>query len=228
MKNMDSYPTRTLVLLKPDAVERGLVGEILKRFERKGLKIVKAEMVWADENLAKKHYVEHKNNGAYFQKMCNAITCGPVIAVILEGINSVQSARQLIGYSNPISDSQIGTIRADLAIEEAKNLVHGSDSVQAATREITLWFSKNDAKVGAKTTPLQALKDKAGEVNVKPAVTPKKVAVKPPVPAAPPISDGEIAQAKKDLLALILETKSPTAPPKTLLDMAVDADLVPA
>ena len=133
------YLTRTLILLKPDALERGLAGEILRRFERKGFRIVKAEMRYVSEDLAKKHYAEHQNNSPYYKKMCDAITCGPVIAMILEGSNAVTASRQLIGQSSP-HHSHVGTIRGDLATDTAYNLVHGSDCDEAAAKEIKLWF----------------------------------------------------------------------------------------
>lgn len=135
--------SRTLILIKPDAIERGLTGEIIKRFERKGFRIVKAEMKMVDEDFAGEHYAEHRHNTPYFDKMKEAITHGPVIAMILEGINAPENSRQLIGNANPHS-SAVGTIRGDLAYEEAFNLVHGSDSGHSAYREIALWFDKND------------------------------------------------------------------------------------
>lgn len=144
MPPMDSSVGRTLILIKPDAIERGLTGEIIKRFERKGFRIIKAEMKFADEELANQHYEEHRNNSPYFEKMKEAITTGPVIAMILEGPAVIEGSRQLIGSSSP-HHSPVGTIRGDLAYQEAFNLVHGSDSNGAAYREITLWFGEEDA-----------------------------------------------------------------------------------
>jgi nucleoside-diphosphate kinase len=135
--------SRTLILIKPDAIQRGLTGEIIKRFERKGFRIIRAEMRFIDEDFAGVHYEEHKHNTPYFAKMIEAITHGPVIAMILEGINAPENSRQLIGNANPHS-SAVGTIRGDLAYEEAFNLVHGSDSAHSAYREIALWFSDQD------------------------------------------------------------------------------------
>ena len=147
--------TRTFVLLKPDAIERGLTGEILRRFERKGLRTVLMEMKWIDDDLAKKHYAEHQGNSPYFKQMCNAITCGPVIAMVMEGPDAVSCARQLIGNGpNPMSHAAIGTIRADFAIKEPFNLVHGSDSDHAAHREIILWFGKKFVKAENVNTDL--------------------------------------------------------------------------
>lgn len=144
MPPMDNSVGRTLILIKPDAIERGLTGEIIKRFERKGFRIIKAEMRFADEKLAQSHYEEHKGNGPYYEKMIDAITHGPVIAMILEGPSVIEGSRQLIGSASP-HHSPVGTIRGDLAYQEAFNLVHGSDSNGAAYREITLWFSEEDA-----------------------------------------------------------------------------------
>lgn len=136
---------KTFVLIKPDAIERGLTGEILHRFERKGFRIIKAEMRYVTEDLAKKHYAEHQGNQSYFSKMIDAITCGPVIAMILEGPNAVVAARQLIGNADP-GHSHVGTIRGDLATEVAYNLVHGADSDQSVIREIGLWFGEEEIK----------------------------------------------------------------------------------
>lgn len=206
---MNEQPTRTFVLLKPDAIERGLVGEILKRFERKGFKIVKAEMRWADEDLAKKHYAEHQHNTGHYSKMVEAITRGPVMAIILEGVQAVAASRQLIGCSSPIHDSAIGTIRADLALQEPYNLVHGSDSNQAATREITLWFSKEDAKVNpislkAPVSTKQKIAHAVEEMIAPPKKKPKKGfnelvgADAPPKP-----TPEEINEAKEELLKIV-------------------------
>lgn len=161
---------RTLILIKPDAIQRGLTGEIIKRFERKGFRIIKAEMKFVDEEFAAKHYAEHKHNTPYFAKMIEAITHGPVIAIILEGVNAPENSRQLIGSANPNS-SPVGTIRGDLAYEEAFNLVHGSDSNSSAYREISMWFTEEDyfpagvdpkkkKKMTAKFDPAQYLLEK--------------------------------------------------------------------
>jgi nucleoside-diphosphate kinase len=127
--------------VKPDGIKRGLTGEILKRFERKGLNIVAVRMVTPTLEMAEDHYLEHEGNHNYYHQMCEALAAGPLLAVVLEGPSSIQAARQLIGYSCPVSQSQIGTIRGDLAIQQLENLVHGSDSKHAAAREIAIWFS---------------------------------------------------------------------------------------
>lgn len=149
-KPISGTVSRTLILLKPDAIERNLSGEILKRFERKGLKIVAAEMRWIDKDLAEQHYAEHKGNTPHFTNMTNAITRGPLMAVVLEGIAAVHCSRQIIGSQSPLYHSTVGTIRADFAIEEPYNLVHGSDSDGAAKREITLWFGPSMVKANQK------------------------------------------------------------------------------
>lgn len=138
----DNQLERTLVLVKPDGVERGLTGEILKRFERKGLKIVCAKMILATKEQAEEHYAEHKG-GSLWTPMTESLTCGPLLAVVLEGEMAIKASRQLIGYASPIDQSPIGTIRADFAIEAPKNLVHGADSVHAANREILIWFDED-------------------------------------------------------------------------------------
>jgi len=173
---------RTLILIKPDAIERNLVGEILRRFEHKGLRIITAQMVQADIALAEDHYAEHKGSGPFFTKMVKAITCAPVIAMILEGKWAIQAARQLIGFASPLKQSPIGTIRADFAIEEPLNLVHGSDSPSAAEREITLWFGKEYIKP---TSTAQSVGSWGPPKLNQKKITPKKLALKkePPTQA---------------------------------------------
>jgi nucleoside-diphosphate kinase len=138
------HPTieRTLILVKPDGIARGLTGEILNRFERKGLQVVAAKMIKPNKNLVQEHYAEHKGSGEFFTAMVEALTCGPNLAVVLEGELAVKASRQVIGFASPIDQSPIGTIRGDFAIYEPKNLVHGSDSAAAAKREIILWFGE--------------------------------------------------------------------------------------
>lgn len=133
---------RTLILLKPDAIERKLTGEILGRFERKGLSIVTANLVTPDEKLAKEHYQEHKNNEPYYGQMWGHLCSGPNLAVVLEGELAIKASRQLIGTQDPIHGSHVGTIRGDFGIQAPKNLVHGSDSFGSAKREIILWFGE--------------------------------------------------------------------------------------
>ena len=129
---------RTLVLIKPDAVQRGLAGEILARFERRGLEIRDARLVQVDRDLAERHYAEHAEK-PFFGELVEFITSGPTLAFVLEGEGVVATARKTIGATNP-ADSEAGSIRGDLASAMPDNLVHGSDSTESAAREIALWF----------------------------------------------------------------------------------------
>lgn len=130
---------RTLVLCKPDAVERGLVGEIVARFERKGLTLVAAELRAVDTATAEAHYAEHKDK-PFFGELLAFITRSPVMAMVLEGPeDTYKVVRTMMGATNP-RESAPGTIRGDLAIEMTENLVHGSDSPESAAREIAIWF----------------------------------------------------------------------------------------
>jgi nucleoside-diphosphate kinase len=131
-------PSRTLILVKPDAFERGLAGELLARFERKGLRIVAMRLVTADEDTAHRHYAEHTDK-PFFGELVEFITGGPLVAAVFEGQEAVAAARQLIGATNPI-DAAPGSIRGDHAVEVTFNLVHGSDSGESAAREIEIWF----------------------------------------------------------------------------------------
>jgi nucleoside-diphosphate kinase len=133
---------RTLVLCKPDAVQRGLVGQIVSRFERKGLKIAGMKMLHVDEALAARHYQEHVEK-AFYPQLRAFITSSPVIALAIEGDNAVDVARTLIGATNP-QKADAGTIRGDFGINFTKNLVHGSDSPTSAEREIALFFGENE------------------------------------------------------------------------------------
>ena len=130
--------SRTLILIKPDAYERGLTGELLARFERKGLVITALRVVQADEEIANRHYAEHADK-PFFGELVAFITRASLVAVILEGHEAVAAARQVIGATNPI-EAAPGSIRGDLALEVTFNLVHGSDSDESAEREIETWF----------------------------------------------------------------------------------------
>jgi nucleoside-diphosphate kinase len=130
--------SRTLILVKPDAFQRGLTGEVVSRFERKGLKLVAMKLMQADEGLANEHYAEHAEK-PFFGELVSFITGGPLVAMVLEGESAVEAARQLIGATNPI-EAAPGSIRGDFATEVTFNLVHGSDSEESAAREIALWF----------------------------------------------------------------------------------------
>jgi nucleoside-diphosphate kinase len=129
---------RTLVLIKPDAVQRGLAGEILARFERRGLAIRGARLVQVDRALAEQHYAEHAEK-PFFGELVAFITSAPTLALALEGESAISVVRTTMGATNP-SDAAPGTIRGDLALAMPDNLVHGSDSPESAERELQLWF----------------------------------------------------------------------------------------
>jgi nucleoside-diphosphate kinase len=129
---------RTLILVKPDAFERGLTGEIVARFERKGLKIVAMKHMVVERDLAEEHYAEHKEK-PFFGDLVEFITGGPLVAMVLEGYEAVKAARQVIGATNPL-EAAPGSIRGDLGLEVQTNLVHGSDSAESAERETGLFF----------------------------------------------------------------------------------------
>jgi nucleoside-diphosphate kinase len=129
---------RTLVLIKPDAVERGLAGEILARFERRGLAIREARLVQVDRALAEQHYAEHAEK-PFFGELVAFITSAPTLALALEGESAISVVRTTMGATNP-TDAAPGTIRGDLALAMPDNLVHGSDSPESAQRELQLWF----------------------------------------------------------------------------------------
>ena len=129
---------RTLILVKPDAFERGLTGEVIARLERKGLEIVALTLMQADEPLAQVHYEEHTDK-PFFGELVDFITRGPLVAMILEGANAINAARQVIGATDPL-EADAGSIRGEFATEVTFNLVHGSDSDESAEREIGIWF----------------------------------------------------------------------------------------
>jgi nucleoside-diphosphate kinase len=129
---------RTLVLIKPDALERGLAGEILARFEQRGLSIRAARLVDVDNELAERHYDEHREK-PFFGELVDFITSAPTLALVVAGESAVSVVRATIGATNPV-DAAPGTIRGDLALAMPDNLVHGSDSSESAEREIELWF----------------------------------------------------------------------------------------
>jgi nucleoside-diphosphate kinase len=129
---------RTLILVKPDAFARGLTGEIIARFERKGLKIVALKYMTVDEVLAKQHYAEHEGK-PFFGELVDFITSGPLIAMVLEGEQAITAARQVIGATNPL-EATTGSIRGDFAIAVGQNMVHGSDSPESGKREAELFF----------------------------------------------------------------------------------------
>jgi nucleoside-diphosphate kinase len=129
---------RTLVLIKPDAMRRGLAGEILRRFEARGLELKEAKLVDVDRPLAEEHYAEHAEK-PFYGELVEFITSGPTLALVLEGEGAIATVRSTMGATNP-ADAGPGTIRGDLALSMPDNLVHGSDSPESAEREIKLWF----------------------------------------------------------------------------------------
>ncbi|HLM37039.1 MAG TPA: nucleoside-diphosphate kinase [Gaiellaceae bacterium] len=130
---------QTLVLVKPDAMARGLAGEILGRFERRGLLVRAARLVRVDRELAERHYAEHAQK-PFFGELVEFITSGPTLALVLEGESAIPAVRTTMGATNP-AEAVPGTIRGDLALAMPDNLVHGSDASESARREIELWFS---------------------------------------------------------------------------------------
>ena len=129
---------RTLILVKPDAYARNLTGEVLLRFERKGLRPVAARVMTMTPELAERHYAEHLEK-PFFGELADFITSGPLVALVLEGVSAIAAARQVIGATNPL-EAAPGSIRGDLALETGENMVHGSDSADSATREIEIFF----------------------------------------------------------------------------------------
>ncbi len=133
---------RTFVMVKPDGVQRGLIGEIIRRIERKGLKIVAIKMLKIDEGLAERHYAEHREK-PFFRNLIEYITSGPVVAMVVEGREAVKVVRNLVGATNPV-EANPGTIRGDFGIDIGRNVVHASDSIESAEREISLFFKPEE------------------------------------------------------------------------------------
>ncbi|HHW35944.1 MAG TPA: nucleoside-diphosphate kinase [Bacillales bacterium] len=133
---------RSFIMIKPDGVQRNLVGEIVARFENKGFKLVGAKLMTVSKELAEEHYGEHKER-PFFGELVDFITSSPVFAMVWEGENVIATARQMMGKTNP-ADAAPGTIRGDLGVTMGKNVIHGSDSLESATREISLWFKEDE------------------------------------------------------------------------------------
>jgi len=133
---------RTFIAIKPDGVQRGLVGEVIKRFEAKGFTLVGLKMLQVSQELAEKHYDVHKER-PFFQSLVEFITSSPVVAMVWEGEGVVASARKLIGATNPLM-AEPGTIRGDFGINIGRNLIHGSDAIETAQREVSLWFPEEE------------------------------------------------------------------------------------
>jgi len=133
---------RSLVLIKPDGIQRGLAGEIITRFERRGLKIAAMKMLLVDEALANRHYAVHQSK-PFFKDLVSFITSSPIVAIVFEGEKAVEVVRQTMGKTNA-AEAAPGTIRGDFGIDLQQNLVHGSDSLENAQKEISLFFTENE------------------------------------------------------------------------------------
>ncbi len=141
---------RTFIIVKPDAVQRGLIGEIIRRFEQRGLRVVGMKFMQVDRALAEQHYAIHRDK-PFFKGLVEYITSAPVVAMVLEGTNAVAAARNTIGATKP-TEAAAGSIRGDLGLEIGRNLVHGSDSVENGEKEIALWFQPAELVSWARDT----------------------------------------------------------------------------
>uniref|UniRef100_A0A3B4WVT4 Nucleoside diphosphate kinase n=1 Tax=Seriola lalandi dorsalis TaxID=1841481 RepID=A0A3B4WVT4_SERLL len=139
---MAEMKERTFIAIKPDGVQRGIIGEIIKRFEVKGFKLVGLKMLHASEDLLMQHYIDLKDR-PFFPTLINYMTSGPVVAMVWEGKGAVKTGRVMLGETNP-AESKPGTIRGDFCIDVSKNIIHGSDSVESANKEISLWFKQEE------------------------------------------------------------------------------------
>ncbi len=133
---------KTFIMVKPDGVQRNLIGEIVSRFEKKGFTLVGAKLMQVSRELAEKHYAEHKER-PFFGELVDFITSGPVFAMVWQGNNVIATARNMMGKTNP-ADAAPGTIRGDFAVSVGMNIIHGSDSPESAEREIALWFNESE------------------------------------------------------------------------------------
>lgn len=145
-----AFVERTLIIVKPDGVQRGLTGEIVRRFEQRGLRIVGMKFMLVDRALAERHYAVHRER-PFFAGLVNYITSGPVLVMALEGTNAVAATRATIGSTKP-HESAPGSIRGDLAIEIGRNLVHGSDSIENGEQEVALWFRPDELVTWSRST----------------------------------------------------------------------------
>ncbi|KAK5895554.1 hypothetical protein CgunFtcFv8_009238 [Champsocephalus gunnari] len=139
---MAEQKERTFIAIKPDGVQRGIIGEVIKRFETKGFKLVGMKMLHAPQDLLEEHYIDLKER-PFFPTLMKYMTSGPVVAMVWEGKGAVKTGRVMLGETNP-ADSKPGTIRGDFCIDVSKNIIHGSDSVDSANTEIALWFKEGD------------------------------------------------------------------------------------
>ncbi|KAJ3441071.1 nucleoside diphosphate kinase [Anaeramoeba flamelloides] len=133
---------RTFIAIKPDGVQRKLIGEIIARFEKKGYKLVAMKYIVPKRELAAKHYEEHKGKG-FYEGLLDFITSGPIVAMVWQGKGVIATARKMIGQTKPL-ESECGSIRGDFGIEVGRNIIHGSDSLDSAEREIGIWFSEEE------------------------------------------------------------------------------------
>ncbi|ODM97814.1 Nucleoside diphosphate kinase [Orchesella cincta] len=140
--NINGVSERSFIMIKPDGVQRGLVGEIVKRFEQKGFHLVGMKFVAAAKSLLEEHYVDLAAK-PFYNGLVEYMGSGPVLAMVWEGLNVVKTGRQMLGATNP-ADSLPGTIRGDFSIQVGRNIIHGSDSVESAKREINLWFKESE------------------------------------------------------------------------------------
>ena len=129
---------RTLVIIKPDGVRRGLIGEIISRYEKKGLKISNIKMIYADEEILREHYAEHLGK-SFYKDLLDFMMSGRIVVMVVEGKNVVETVRKINGKTNPL-EAEMGSIRGDFANFVTENIVHGSDSAESAEREISIWF----------------------------------------------------------------------------------------
>jgi nucleoside-diphosphate kinase len=143
---------RTLVLIKPDGVQRGLVGDVVSRLERRGLKLVAMKLMQIDDALARQHYAEHVDR-PFFADLVVFISSSPVVAMVWEADKAVDAVRNTMGETNPV-ESPMGTIRGDLALDIGRNLIHGSDSPETASREINLFFNPSEIQEYQRNTDL--------------------------------------------------------------------------
>lgn len=139
---MDPRLERTYIMIKPDGVQRGIVGEIITRFEKKGFKLLAMKFYSPTKELLEEHYKDLKSK-PFFPKLINYMLSGPVICMIWQGREVVKTGRKMLGATNPLN-SEPGTIRGDFCIESGRNIIHGSDSVESAEREISLWFKQEE------------------------------------------------------------------------------------
>ena len=145
---MQHKEERTFIAIKPDGVQRGLVGEVIKRFELKGYKVIGLKLLQVTDEQAKAHYAEHEGK-PFYPRLIRYIQSGPIVAMVIQGFNAVAGARHIMGSTDP-DKAEVGTIRADLAQVMEYNIVHGSDSVESAQREIAIYFNENEIISGGK------------------------------------------------------------------------------